>query len=293
MLFEERGRMVYEKKGYLLEEFRLFHLKDVQGAKTEYHYHEFCKVLFLVSGSGGYSIEGQRYLLKAGDVVLVGAHCVHRPEFEQGIPYERIILYISPEFLRKYSSEDGNLWECFSGKAGHVFRPDEETRRTLFAQLGRLEQALLDTRYGRTIMSNSMLMQLLVEIIRGFQAKRGQMQEPRVPSEGCILDIVRYLDVHLTEDICIEALSERFYLSRFHMMRRFKEETGTTIHTYVSDRRLLLARNMIEHGLSATEACFECGFKSYAAFARAYGKFFGTTPTGKRGLSVAVDGTYE
>lgn len=285
--------MRYEKKGYLQEEFRLFHLKDAQGAKTDYHYHEFCKVLFLVSGTGGYSIEGQRYLLKAGDIVLVGDHCAHRPEFEPGIPYERIIVYISPEFLMKHSSEDGNLWECFSGKAGHVFRPDEETRRMLFSRLGSLEQALRDTRYGRTIMSNSMLLQLLVEIVRGFHYEKGRMQEPMVPSEGCILDIVRYLDGHLTEDISIDELSERFYLSRFHMMRRFKEETGTTIHNYVSDRRLLLAKSMMEHGLSATEACFQCGFKSYAAFARAYGKFLGTTPTGKRKLAEAEEEAFE
>ena len=180
-----------------------------------------------------------------------------------------------------------------SGKAGHVFRPDEETRRMLFSRLGSLEQALRDTRYGRTIMSNSMLLQLLVEIVRGFHYEKGRMQEPMVPSEGCILDIVRYLDGHLTEDISIDELSERFYLSRFHMMRRFKEETGTTIHNYVSDRRLLLAKSMMEHGLSATEACFQCGFKSYAAFARAYGKFLGTTPTGKRKLAAAEEEAFE
>ena len=105
----------YEKKGYLLENFRLFHLNDVQGAKMDYHYHEFCKVLFLVSGTGGYSIEGKRYQLKAGDIVLVGNQCIHRPEFESGIPYERIILYISPEFLERQSTSDGYLRECFSG----------------------------------------------------------------------------------------------------------------------------------------------------------------------------------
>ena len=56
---------IYEKKGFLQEDFRLFHLRDAQGTKVDYHYHEFYKLLFLVSGSGGYSIEGKRYMLKA------------------------------------------------------------------------------------------------------------------------------------------------------------------------------------------------------------------------------------
>ena len=41
----------YEKRGYLLEDFRLFHLKDDRGTDVGYHYHEFHKLVFLLSGS--------------------------------------------------------------------------------------------------------------------------------------------------------------------------------------------------------------------------------------------------
>ena len=79
----------------------------------------------------------------------------------------------------------------------------------------------------------------------------------------------------------------------FYMMHKFKEEMGTTIHAYVSDRRLLTARELISNGATSTEACFTCGFQSYAAFARAYSKFFGVTPTGRRNSVSAKDETYE
>ena len=42
----------YEKRGYLLEPFRLFHLRSRGGEKVDFHYHEFCKILLLVSGQG-------------------------------------------------------------------------------------------------------------------------------------------------------------------------------------------------------------------------------------------------
>ena len=35
----------YESRGFLVDDFRLFHLKDAHGTKPEYHYHEFCKLL--------------------------------------------------------------------------------------------------------------------------------------------------------------------------------------------------------------------------------------------------------
>jgi len=87
----------HNKRGYLLENFRLFHLKSKGGTQVEYHYHEFCKILLLLQGSGGYYVDGQRYLLQSGDIVLLDAHSIHRPELDPEAPYERIILYISPE----------------------------------------------------------------------------------------------------------------------------------------------------------------------------------------------------
>ena len=283
----------YEKKGYLLEEFRLFHLKDAQGAMMDYHYHEFCKIMFLISGAGAYSVEGKRYALHAGDIVLVGNQCVHRPEFESGIPYERIILYISPEFLEKNSTADGNLKECFDGENGHVFRPEESERAAVYEQLKLLETSFSDEEYGKTILVNSILLRLLVEIVRGFRYGNRKMPEPLLPTSKRMKDMVTYLDQHLTEEIQIEDLSKRFYLSRYHLMRIFKEEMGTTIHAYISNRRLLLAREYILQGKSTTEACFLSGFQSYAAFARAYGKFFGETPTGRKNAMTAKEETYE
>ena len=65
------------------------------------------------------------------------------------------------------------------------------------------------------------------------------------------------------------------------MMRLFRKETGTTIYAYLTQRRLMLAREQMAAGMSATDACYSSGFHSYSSFTRAYGKYFGTTPTGR------------
>ena len=282
----------YAKKGYLLEDFRLFHLKDKGETKVDYHYHEFYKLLFFISGKGGYFVEGKRYALTPGDIILIDKQCVHRPEFESGIPCERIILYISPEFLLRESSSACQLTDCFSKEYDHVLRPNEKIRKTLFSIVSNMEQELSSKRYGKEIVSTGMLLNLLVEIARSIFHKEVQKPAPMLPKSKRMLDIMHYLDSHLTEDINIDTLAEKFYISRFHMMRRFREETGTTIHSYISDHRLMLARDWIGQGIPATEVCFQCGFGSYSSFSRAYGKFFGTTPTG-RNISSAMEETYE
>jgi AraC-like DNA-binding protein len=156
-----------------------------------------------------------------------------------------------------------------------------------------LEKELADEQYGRLIVSTGLLLRLLIAIGRGFLQPSAARLEPTQPKDGKMLDILRYIDNHLCEDITIDLLAEKFYISKFHMMRRFREETGSSVHTYLSDRRLLLARDMIRNGTPATDACFHCGFRSYSSFSRAYGKLFGTTPTGRTGGSVPEESTYE
>lgn len=283
----------YEKRGYLLENFRLFHLRSEQGTKVDYHYHEFCKLLLLVSGSGSYVVDGQRYLLQPGDAVLIGSRSVHRPELEGGVAYERIIIYISPEFLQKASTPDCDLTECFSGKQGHVLRLKEAQRKKLFAMASALERELNGEEYGRAILGNAALLRLLVEIGRSQRQADVQNPHPVVPKNGRVLEWMRFMDSHLAEDLDMDVLAEQFYISKYYMMRLFQRETGYTIHTYLSQRRLLAARQLIEGGMRATEACYRCGFRSYSSFTRAYGKHFGTTPTGRMDTTHERDEGFE
>ena len=282
-----------QKKGFLTEDFRLFHLRSDGGTRPEFHYHESYKVLLLVSGSGSYTVEGCRYGVQSGDIVLVGSHSVHRPEIEPGAAYERIILYLSPEFLRRASGPNCDLTECFRGQGGHVLRPGEAERKQLFSLAASLERELGEEGYGQRILCTGAVLELLVRIGRSLLRGESPRPGPLTPANERVAAIIRYLDRHLTEDIAIDDLSERFYLSKYHMMRLFRRETGTTIHGYLTERRLSLARELMLGGMNATDACFRSGWRSYCSFTRAYGKHYGSTPTGRRDAAALADETYE
>ena len=271
----------YAKRGYLLENFRLFHLRSESGEKVDYHYHEFCKLLFLVSGQGSYFVDGKRYLLSAGDMVLIGSRSVHKPELAAGSTYERIIIYISPDYLQQMSTTDCDLLSLFSGSHGHVLRLKEPRRKAVFALVSKLERDLSQEAFGRTILSQADLLHLLVELGRSMEDSATNLPQPSVPENRRVLEIMEYLDRNLSEEIDMDALAERFFISKYYMMRLFQRETGTTIYSYLTQKRLLKARELMNAGMRATESCYACGFHSYSSFTRAYSKYFGTTPTGR------------
>lgn len=283
----------YKKTGYLLDDFRLFHLNEKQKGTMEYHYHDFYKLFILKSGNGNYSIDGQRYTLTDGDLVFIGKQQIHRPEFDSDFAYERIIIYIDPDFLNGHSDTDCDFKNIFDGTWGHVLRLSQIQRKIIFDLISLLEDELENNHYGRAVMSNAILMQLLLRIARDLQNIDVQMVKPADTMHPRTLELLKYIEEHITEELTIDELADRFFVSKYHMMRSFKEEIGQTIYNYITERRLLFAKSLIHQGVSATESCYQAGFKSYSSFTRAYGKRFGTTPTGRMDRNSKMDETYE
>ena len=266
----------YVQRGYLHEDFRLFHLRGAMEESVDWHYHTFHKIIDFLGGESGYGVEGKQYLLQPGDLVLVPQGCIHRPEAEPNAPYERRILYLSPEFLRR-AGGSCDLAACFD-RAREEFRfvvhPADGTGG---AQLAALEHAEREDAFGRELLAQSLLFQFLIGLNRAMADDLLQYAKPAAYDRK-IEAILRYLSEHLTEPVSIDDLAARFFVSKYHMMRQFRAQTGYTIHGYLTGKRLMFARAMIAAGTPVLQASEESGFGDYSAFLRAYRKQFGAAP---------------
>ncbi len=266
----------YVQRGYLHEDFRLFHLRGAMEESVDWHYHTFHKIIEFLGGESGYGVEGKQYLLQPGDLVLVPQGCIHRPEAEPNAPYERRILYLSPEFLRR-AGGSCDLAACFD-RAREEFRfvvhPADGTGG---GQLAALEHAEREDAFGRELLAQSLLFQFLIGLNRAMADDLLQYAKPAA-YDRTIEAILRYLSEHLTEPVSIDDLAARFFVSKYHMMRQFRAQTGYTIHGYLTGKRLMFARAMIAAGTPVLQASEESGFGDYSAFLRAYRKQFGAAP---------------
>ena len=91
-------------------------------------------------------------------------------------------------------------------------------------------------------------------------------------------DIFLYIGEHLTEDLTLERLEKEFFVSRYHICREFKRQTGQTPHAYIVKARLDLCRKYIEQGKTVHEVYQLGGFGGYNHFFRAFKKEYGVTP---------------
>ena len=265
-----------EKTGYLDQEFRLFHIKDLTKRTFAYHYHDFHKVIIFLSGKAAYHIEGKSYYLKPWDILLVNRHAIHKPEIDFSVPYERFVLWIRDDLAQT------DLLRCFQkaiDRSFNLIRLDSGTQEKLKQLLYELEAALKDEKFGSDLLGTALFTQFMVYVNRIFLEKQYIYDTRSYSSDSQIEELLRYINHNLTEDLSIETLARKYYLSKYHMMRKFKEETGYTIHNYIVSKRLLLARTQIAEGTPVLKAAQLSGFSDYTTFSRAYKKQFGSAPS--------------
>lgn len=282
--------MEYEKKGYLNSEFRLFHLSDDVPKEYEYHYHDFHKITIFISGKVQYFIEGKCYNLKPYDVVLVNRNDMHRISVRSGSAYERIIVYISPGFIDAYKNENYDLGFCFEkvkSERSNVLRMQGMKKSSLFQTIMKLEQSFkeIDREYAAELYRQVLFLEFMIHLNRRAMKNRLEFFDTTLYNPK-VTALIEYINEHLTENLDIDALANQFYLSKYYMMRLFKDETGFTIGNYIGNKRLLLARELLGDASSITEVCFQCGFRNYSTFSRAYKKMFDESPRVRKNLSI-------
>ena len=270
----------YRKTGYLHDNFKIFHLTDTDKKEFSFHYHDFNKILILLNGDVTYTIEGRSYSLAPNDIVFVNAGEVHKPTIESNTPYERIVIYVSPDFLDSYQKANADLNTCFfqaHKEQSHVLRIKSFANSKLNHAIQKLEASLHDKDFANELFHEIIFLEFIIELNRASLCDAISYIR-NTAANKTILSVIEYLNAHLTEDINIDLLAEQFFLSRYYLMHAFKEETGYTIGNYLATKRLLLAKELIATGLSITEVCYACGYKNYSTFSRAYKKTFGKSP---------------
>ena len=265
------------REGYLNENYHYFHLRDTAGQERSYHFHEFDKIVLLLSGRVDYTVESVTYSLRPWDVLLVRHHAIHRAVIDQSEPYDRVILYLDRRFFER-SLPGSGLMDCFewADKSGqYLLAPDEEQKKALASALTAYEAVSADRDLGAQLLRDSCLIQFMVYINR---LSVSASSAPETPQDEKIAQILSYINENLNRELTVDQLAELVYLSRYHFMRLFKAQTGTTVHAYVRQKRLLSAARLIREGVPAGQAAVECGFNDYSAFSRAFRESFGVSP---------------
>jgi AraC-like DNA-binding protein len=239
--------------------------------KAVMHSHDSYEIYLFLDGKADYLVEGNKYRLRKGDVMLMRRGELHINSIRSDATYKR--SYINFD-ITSLLTETGNLslLDMFDkrplGEFNHYKAkdfPENHWQEYLHAicNASSKEEKLC------------YLLPLLNELSKSFL----QLQTiPEHREKNQVMDICKYINADLAGELSLEQLSARFYLSKTHLNRLFKTNVGTTAGQYIRLKRLFKAKELLSQGVSPTEACNLCGFHDYTTFYRAFKQEFSCSP---------------
>ncbi len=235
--------------------------QNPMGEKVRMHTHNFHEIFYFISGDADYIIEGNVYRLQKGDLLAIRKSEAHRVVIKSDKPYERIVIQFD-------ITDNDELLKPFYDKPlgkNNMYKTHSMPDNVWYDLLEKLCE------YKHSDKCKYYLYPLLNELCENEHARtEGTPDRAR--------QIIKYINSNLENELSLDKICNKFYISKPHLNRIFKKSTGTTVWSYITVKRLFFARDLIAGGYKPTEAYQAAGFSDYTAFYKAYKNQFGESP---------------
>jgi len=244
------------------------------------HYENGYEIYMFISGKGTYTVEGSRYELEPYSLLMMNSNELHVLNISEEMPYERIVVNISESFLPPFMLSGVDFFRSFRFRElGHNNQIKAETVKGFgLLQIFEKLQKLLKTPTAEDeFVARCVVVELLSAINRIGDTSLSKTHKYKKANHK-IGELLEYINSNLDESLSLDSLSERFFLTKYHLCHIFKEETGFTINQYITYKRIHMADKLMLEGFTPTQACFMSGFNCYSNFFKAYRKLTGVSP---------------
>lgn len=239
--------------------------------KPVMHSHGVYEIYLFLDGKADYLVEGNKYRLRKGDLMLMRPGELHINSMRSNATYKR--MYVNFDITALLTELNSlSLLDMFDkrplGEYNHYPARDFPENRWHFYL-----QAICDAKTKTEKLSY--LLPLLHELSACFSRLQ---YVPSDSTQNQVVKICHYINANLTQNLSLERLSEQFYLSKTHLNRLFKANVGTTVGQYIKLKRLFLAKELIQQGARPVDVYSRCGFRDYTTFYRAFIQQFHASP---------------
>jgi len=240
-------------------------------AKAKVHYHNSFEIYYLLKGTCWYFIDQKSYRLTAGDIALIPNGVIHKTNYETK-NHSRMLINCShaliPESVKNlipelpyFSNTDATadqISEIFNTIQKEYNYPDE---------------------FSADILKNK-LSELLLLIARESKVTLSKKNESPIVESA-----VKYIHNHYMDTINLSDVAKYCYVSREHLSRTFKKETGFGFNEYLNVYRLKKADSLLRENpkRKISEIALSCGFNDSNYFSKSYKKMYGIAPTKTKG----------
>ena len=260
--------------------YEVVRTREVFPGERMLQHHEHYEVAMVWDGAMSYRVGDRVYHLTNGDIVLIAPGEPHQPipEADQGI-CERVLLWIDRAGMGKLRAFGYDPSACFNAAdpdRRSCLRFDNEASWRIGELLDRCIRESESAEEGAGMMADAIMMQVLILINRLHRRTIRSVRRDR--SEALVSGVLAYINEHYADELTLDSLANRFFISKYHLSREFGRIVGRSVHRYITQKRLVVAKQMLVEGRPSSAVYQHCGFGDYSNFYRAFRREYGVSP---------------
>ena len=211
-------------------------------SKTEHfklHSHDGYEFFLFIKGDSRYIVEGNSYHLSPLDAIVIRRREMHRILHNSDTYYERVVINIEPEFfIQNGCTEYETIF------TNHVFEGNNKISAKDIKESGLYDSILSIKKYSENGCSPNkpVVRAAIIEFLYILNNIKSFANSDSPGNQ--IRNIISYINEHYAENISLDSLAAQFFISKYHLCRIFKKETGHTVHNYINQKRLNAVRDL-------------------------------------------------
>lgn len=231
------------------------------------------KINFFIEGDFSVFINDTRYRPIRGDICFLPPTQIHCGQVESQTHLDYFQFDIGVQALDCISGGSKLLAELISSsnQGRYFLHPKREDEQRIGKLCYRLESAV--TQNDKTL-AFAYIIEILALIKHSYTNNN---DIPYVTLSETSTAIVDYIKEHYCEKITTSQLSDMLGFSTTHLSSTFKKEIGMSIHTYLTEYRVMRSVAFLkDHSIADT--CYLCGFYDSSHYIAAFKKRLNCTP---------------
>lgn len=268
-------------KSYYIEDdlFRIRYVNEkgyTEMKKT--HFHDSYEMYYILKGKKLYFINDKLYKAEKGDLVIVNPHDVHKTSSIEKSEAERILINFRYEFMEELFKAQKVALLPFE-KGSRRLRLNVKEQFQIENILSGIIKECETMEYGYVSSVKAMLFTLLINVYRINFKQETVEDTPSSSIEKKVLDVVNYICSNFQNDITLNSIANKFYLSPSYLSRVFKKITAFHMSEYIQIVRVKEAQRLLrETNSKVIEISEKVGFTQIAHFNKTFRKITNTTP---------------
>lgn len=232
------------------------------------HAHEEYTITLVHDGNMKAFLDGFSHHFEKAAILTINPDEIHacRTDNEQGYIYTS--LYFNKSILEKLCLEEFGSKDIYFNKTTLL---DENIYRKLAFLVRKDELGLISK---LEFESN------LVDVLKDIILLNSSFTSQKIISshDKLVLKAKEYINDNFSLDIGLDDISNELDVSKYHFLRLFKEKTYCSPHSYLMNRRVEKAKQLLQKGESLVNTAYACGFTDQSHLNKRFKAMVGLTP---------------